>query len=181
MAQSRAIDGDNGHHHPQRQVRASTVPEVPHVGEVAGASSTDPPAFLELFAGAGGLTAAVARLGLPTHQLVDVRGSQGEVLDLAVGDLLDPRVFRYYVQLTRRGRLRWLHGGPPCKTFTKARRRDRFGTARTLRSDQYPGGLPGITDQRVQDANMLVRRFAKLARIVHRCGGYWSVENPERS
>jgi len=181
MAQSRAIDEDNGHRRLQRQVLASTVPVVPHVGEVAGAPSTESPAFLELFAGAGGLTAAVARLGLPIHQPVDVRAAQGEVVDLAAGDLLDPRVFRYYVQLTRRGRVRWLHGGPRCKTFTKARRRDRFGTARTLRSDQHPGGLPGVKDQRVHDANMLVRRFAKLARIVHRCGGYWSVENPERS
>jgi len=181
MAQSRAMGVEKGHHLPQLQALATTVPVGPPVEEVSVASSSEPPAFLELFAGAGGLTAAVARLGLPVHQPVDVRSTQGEVIDLVGGDLLDPRVYRYYVQLARKGKVRWLHGGPPCKTFTKARRRDKFGTARVLRSDQHPEGLPGVKDQRVHDANVLARRFAKIARVVHRCGGFWSVENPERS
>ena len=168
---------------PPSHLLASMLPESvePDIGKVPAASSTDPPAFLELFAGAGGLSAAVSRLGLPVHQPMDVRSDQGGIIELAVGDLLDPQVFAHYFRLARKGRIRWLHGGPPCKTFTMARRRDRFGSAKVLRSDRHPEGLPGVKDQWVRTANELVKRFAKLARVVHRCGGFWSVENPERS
>jgi len=150
-------------------------------GEALPGTLSEGPAFLELFAGAGGLSAAVARLGLPVHRPVDVRAAQGEVIGLAVGDLLVGKVYAYYLKLARSGRVRWLHGGPPCKTFTRARRNDSFGAARTLRSELHPAGLPGVRDRRVKDANMLVQRLARLARVVHRCGGYWSIENPARS
>jgi len=83
-------------------------------------------------------------------------------------DLLDKAVFNKYVGLARRGGIRWLHRGPPCKTFSRARRVDRHGSARILRSERFPEGL---RDQRVADANMLAVRLAKLARIVRRTGG----------
>jgi len=161
---------------------ARTAVHAPQVqGEAVPCSASEGPAFLELFAGAGGLSAAVARLGLPVHRPVDARSAQGEVIGLSVGDLRHGKVFAFYLKLARSGRVSWLHGGPPCKTFTRARRNDRFGRARKLRSELHPAGLPGVRDRRVKDANVLVQRLARLARVVHRCGGYWSIENPARS
>jgi len=134
---------------------------------------------LELFAGAGGLTAAVARKGLKVFAACDIRpGRQG----LGVrGDLLDHAVFKSYVSLARSGRLRWLHGGPPCTTFSRARRSDIHGTVRKLRSEQFPLGLPHVVDRRVAEGNLLAKRLCQLARIIQRLGGFWSIENPEHS
>ena len=136
---------------------------------------------MEIFAGAGGLTAAVARRGLRVHSACDVRRGQGELVQLSQGDLLDNEVYRSYLRMAKRGVIRWVHGGPPCKTFSRARRSDRHGTARTLRSVQFPAGLPHVRDPRVRDANELAKRMCKLARVVHRVGGFWSIENPEQS
>jgi len=74
-----------------------------------------------------------------------------------------------------------MHGGPPCKAFSCARTSDRHGTARQLRSERFPQGLPGLTDPRIVEGNELAKRYAKLATYVHRAGGWWSLENLETS
>ena len=142
------------------------------------ASDDHEPCFLELFAGAGGLTAAVKRMGVPVRPALDVAGKG---IDADYADLMDDKVFRNLLKAAKRGRIRWLHGGPPCKTFTRARRKDKHGRARTLRSDQHPDGLPGVRDARLVEGNLLAKRFAQIARAVHRAGGWWSLENPARS
>ena len=133
--------------------------------------------FLELFAGKGGLTAAVKRAGLRTFEATDV-SPDGDVVFL---DLLDDATFRWLLKLAKSGRIRWLHGGPPCKTFSRARRRDQHGYAPTLRSTAFPAGLPGITNRFLWEGNILATRFAKIATCVHRAGGWWSLEQPEKS
>ena len=134
--------------------------------------------FVELFAGAGGLTAAILRLGLPANRAMDVVAGS---VDVGYADLLDDLTFRKLIKLMKQGRIRWLHGDPPCKTFTRARRSDAHGAARQLRSERYPQGLPGLKNPRIREGNLLAQRFAKLATCVHRAGGWWSLEDPERS
>ena len=106
------------------------------------ASSTDLQglAFQELFVGAGGLTSAVRRLDVAAHSPGDLPdpdgGHEGSVLDL-----LDDKLFRWMKVQIRRGCIRWLHLAPPCKTFTMARRSDRFGKVSQLRSARHPEGF----------------------------------------
>ena len=131
--------------------------------------------FLELFAGAAGLTSAVKRRGLPVHGPVDSH-------TFADGfDILNNQGYRKLVNLIRSGRVKWLHGGPPCKTFSRARRTDRHGSAQVLRSERYPAGLPGLVSAKLRNGSEMARRIAKLCRTQQRRGGLWSVENPARS
>ena len=141
--------------------------------------------FLELFAGAGGLTAAVRRAGRQVKEAQDLRDVRHAGQLRTEFDLLSNSHFSDLKKLVRSGRVRWLHGGPPCKTFTKARRRDRHGSARVLRSAAEPLGFKSQAGhrlpRRVEEANELARRMAKLAKIQHKAGGWFTIENPERS
>jgi hypothetical protein len=109
------------------------------------------------------------------HAPVDTRTAPGGY------DLLDARDFRNIMGVVRSGRVKWLHGGPPCKTFSRARWRDQHGHAHTLRSDRYLAGLPGVESPKLREGNELARRMAKLAKAQRRVGGYWAIENPGRS
>ena len=70
--------------------------------------------FQEVFGGNGGHTQAVRRQKLTTL----------EALDLDNCNLLDYAEFKKILKQVRLGRIRWLHGGPPCRTFSRARKRD---------------------------------------------------------
>ena len=98
------------------------------------------PHFLELFAGAGGLTAAVRRLNLPTFEPQDLLKSDesgpNRHFDLGVDEH-----FKELRGLCRRGSVRWLHGAPSWGTFSRARRTDAFARSRILRSDEVLEGF----------------------------------------
>jgi len=151
------------------------MPGRPKPDDAQRGATTQPGYFLELFAGAGGLTAAIRRKGLPVRAAVDV---------LSTGLDVDLRVKSVYVgllQAGKSGRIRCLHGGPPCRIFSRARRTDCWGSAPILRSDAHPQGIPGMVTRQVEEGNLLAARFAKIAKAVHRAGGWWSLENPARS
>ena len=135
--------------------------------------------FLELFAGAGGLTAAVRRLHLPAFEPQDLLKPDESGLNKHFDLSLDEH-FKELRSLIRKGNIRWLHGAPPCKTFSRARRSDKLARARVLRSDEVPEGFepkPLI----VKEANLLASRMARLARCIYKAGGWFSIENPEAS
>ena len=72
--------------------------------------------FLELCAGAAGLTGAVVRVGMPCDSPQDIfdktySGIQEEF------DLLQPSHVRAIIKGIKRRKYRWVHGAPPCKTF----------------------------------------------------------------
>ena len=85
-------------------------------------------------------------------------------------DVLNNQDYRKLVNLIRGGRVKWLHGGPPCKTFSRARRTDRHGSAQVLRSESYPSGLPGLVSAKLRDGNEMARRMAKLCRTHNKDG-----------
>lgn len=133
--------------------------------------------FLEIFAGEAGLTNAVKRAGLPCLKVLDIHRDTDNVIEF---DLAKQEPFKKLKKLLRRGRVRWLHLAPPCKTFSKARRRDRFARVKQLRSRQCPEGCnpkPAI----VREANLLASRSAQLAKIQLRANGWFSIENPASS
>ena len=73
--------------------------------------------------------------------------------------------FKVLRGLCRRGSVRWLHGAPPCKTFSQARRTDAQARSRILRSEEI---LEGFAPQLriVKEANLLASRTARLARCI---------------
>ena len=135
--------------------------------------------FLELFAGAGGLTAAVRRLGMPALDPQDLLKPDDSGLSMEY-DLANESHFKELRSMIRMGKIRWLHGGPPCKTFSRARRSDRFAFAKKLRSDEVPEGFEP-KPFKVREANLLATRMARLARCAYKAGGWFTIENPEES
>ena len=126
--------------------------------------------FQEVFGGEGSLTDAIRRRGLVAF----------DSLDLDTGNLLEYEVYKALLKRVRLGHFRWLHGAPPCRTFSRARKRDRFWSVRLLRSEEAPGGIEPV-GRGVREANLLAQRMARLCRAQDRAGGWWSIENPESS
>ena len=133
--------------------------------------------FLELFAGAGGLTAAVRRLNLPAFEPQDLLKSDESGFNRHFDLGVDVH-FKELRGLCRRGSVRWLHGAPPCNTFSRARRTNAFARSRILRSDEVLEGSEP-KPQIVKEANLLASRMARLARCIYKTGGWFSIENPE--
>lgn len=67
------------------------------------------------------------------------------------------------------------HMAPPCRTLTRARREDEFGTVRVLRSDSQPEGWG---DEEAVRGNLVVARMVILCLILHNAGATFSIENP---
>ena len=87
--------------------------------------------FVEVFAGVAGLTAAVKRRGMPATALTDWDPTYTRKLAF---DLLRTSDFNKLCRMIKRGKVKWLHAAPPCKTFSRARRKDKYATCRVLRS-----------------------------------------------
>ena len=113
--------------------------------------------FLDFFAGEAGLTKAVMRAGVAVLQAHDIHGNG---LNEKTFDLTKTEPFKQSKKLLRTNKVRWLHLAPPCKTFSRARRKDRFAAVRKLRSKAKPQGLdpkPKV----VREANLLASRSAR--------------------
>ena len=85
-----------------------------------------------------------------------------------------------------------LHGAPPCGTASRARERPlpaalvRQGvpTPRQLRSNQFPEGLPSLTENeqmRVTLANKIYTFVLQICIDRHKNNRFFSLENPDAS
>ena len=134
-------------------------------------------AFMELFAGEAGLTLAVKREVGNVFTPGDIeQNSQAGV----TMDLLNNETFKTLKSKIKKGLVRWLHLAPPCKTFSRARRRDRLARVRKLRSVQHPEGFKPYP-KLVAEANKLASRSAQLCLLQWKAGGVFSLENPASS
>lgn len=134
-------------------------------------------AFMELFAGEAGLTLAVKR------EVGNVFTPGDIVQSIQSGvamNLLDNEMFKSLKTKIKKGLVRWLHLAPPCKTFSRARRRDRLARVKKLRSLQHPEGFKPYP-KLVADANKLASRSAQLCLLQWKAGGVFSLENPATS
>ena len=90
-------------------------------------------------------------------------------------DLFKPNVLKKVLKKVKRRRVRWVHGAPSCKSFSRARRPN----AR-LRSKWFPNGLPDkVSHPLVVHGNMAAKTMLRIAKAQHRAGGYWSIEQPK--
>ena len=74
------------------------------------------------------MTKAVMRAGVAVLQACDIHGSS---LNEMTFDLTKKEPFKQ-LKLLRTNKVRWLHLAPPCKTFSRARRKDRFAAVRKI-------------------------------------------------
>ena len=139
--------------------------------------------FVELFAGAAGLTSAVDSAGLPVLPPNEV--------DLGGTDFRDPEQVEKLKQLMRelaeaegtdkeKGALRklFIHLAPPCSTFSKAK--DRSWRTR-VRSRAQPIGIPPRS-KKVKDANKIAKECILFARWAWKeLGATVVMENPDHS
>ena len=109
---------------------------------------------LELFAGAASLSAAVEERSPTAHLMRAADTWRDAEQNLSKDDFL-------HCCAGVATRAFWLHQAPPCRTFTKSRRSEKWATVKKLRSDETPGGF-GC--QQTEEANELARRAVFLAR-----------------
>ena len=133
--------------------------------------------FMELFAGEAGLTRAVERRVGTVFNPADIQ--QNHFVKKTF-NLLCKTAFKELKKKIKARQIRWVHLAPPCKTFSRARRRDRHAKARILRTRTFPGGLWPRSNL-VQEANVLASRSAQIAALQHKANGWVSLENPAGS
>ena len=99
--------------------------------------------FLELFAGAGGLSKAIKEIPVGVEARLPIDGWNSD------WDMLTTQGFEE--ALTWADQVDWLHAAPPCRTFSRRRRADQFGKVKQLRSKERP---EGCGDADADQANM---------------------------
>ena len=150
-------------------------PEVAALGPLPErATNTDPTVatFSELFAGQAGLTIAVQEICAGWATARDPHD------ELFGGDLSNDQEFLAMVEEPAETTPDWKHMAPPCRTFTKARRKDKHANVKRLRSDDKPEGF-GCKE--TTEANLLADRTAALGERQVEIGKWFSIENPEGS
>ena len=140
------------------------------------ASMKKPEHLLELFAGVGGLTAAVERTGAKTMRPLDFMDPT--YMSISGFDLCRLSDFKAILKMVKKRNIRWLHCAPPCSTFSRARKWD--GGPPPLRSDEHPDGLAPKhkRSNRVTEANILVQRTAQLCKAITKGRGLLQCGEP---
>ncbi len=126
---------------------------------------------MELFKGMGGLSRqvhvrAICTLTVGTVEVLSRAG--GPFDDINVADDED------FTKILGANAL-WVHGAPPCGTFTVARRDDEFAKIKKLRTSERPEGF-GCA--RTAMANKLALRMQEVALQQIKRKQYFSIENP---
>ena len=174
------------HHYPAQSssdVQPSSQPVIAGVGNTVapttvGHLASTANVFLELFAGEAKLTQAVQDAGCTVETPLEKRTTVGAHAQL---DFTSPEVFSEINKKARQQHYKWIHAAPPCSSFSRARRTDKWGSVPVLRSDEFPMGLPEVTHPKLTEANKIVRALSRLVRTQHRAGQGWSIENPANS
>ena len=127
--------------------------------------------FWEIFSGVAGLTSAFMNAGWAVAPPIDI-------LYCADYDLLNPLFLGVCLGLIFERRIRMLHVGPPCSSFSMACN----GTPSTrMRSEEFPAGLPHLSDvrrEKVTLGNALAEVATKLCRAMSLVGNLWTWEQP---
>ena len=97
------------------------------------------PAFLEVFAGAAGLSQAISARGLQILPPIEINTNQ--FVHISV-DILEPQVQQHVIKLIRAKVIAFIHFGIPCSSFSIARKDD--GGPPPLRNRMYLWGIPGL-------------------------------------
>ena len=145
---------------------SGTATQVAAPGVKRGGALLAVVVFLEIFFGSGNLSSAVSELAGSLSVVLSLPGS--EFCNVNVANDSD-------FELLLDTAADWKHLAPPCKSLSKARRKDKFANVKVLRSAERPEGFGcKIT----KEANILVERSVEIARKQLESGGFFSMENP---
>lgn len=158
----------------------------------AGWSRGSGPLAVEIFGSSCRVTRAFRQRG-PNAVAVDSKHnrSRPEAICLNI-DLCTPQGAALLWRILQQGRVLFIMLAPPCGTATRARERplprhlQQAGhkALAPLRSEQYPGGPPGlegVDKERVDAANKLCRLTAEVCQWASLHTVFWCIENPANS
>lgn len=66
----------------------------------------------------------------------------------------------------------------PCRSFSRARRSDNYGSGQVVRTEDWPEGWGHPI---AEDRNQILERALALIYLIEDAGKTWSLENPEHS
>ena len=126
----------------------------------------------ELFSGKGALSAALAKEGfqVTTFELQPLSGTSQPQFDLS-----HPRVVKQVCDLVKSGKLRYVHLGVPCSSFSVLRRVFGSGT----RTPQRPLGQG--TCPKEAYGNLLAKHSSLIISVCIQHGALWTLESPRSS
>ena len=145
---------------------------------------------VEIFSGSCRLSKACRKFGLRALP-IDKDPRRAENCAVANYDLSDPQQYATLVEVLKaeKDAIVHAHCAPSCGTASRARGRRVAGVPfhlqpQPLRSDDFPDGLPGLSDkdqQRVDSANASYKAMAKLLQLLIGWNVSVSIENPANS
>jgi len=127
--------------------------------------------FWEIFSGVAVLTGAFADAGWAVARPIDI-------LHCTDYDLLNPLFLGVCLGFIFERRVRMLHVGPPCSSFSMA---CNGCTSSMMRSVEFPMGLPNLSAIRLEKVtlgNALAEVAVKLCKAQGLAGGLWTWEQP---
>ena len=152
------------------------------------------PFAMEICCGHAGLTAALWDAGFEAAGVDWVGNRHQTAVPVVNADLTTHEGRQFVWQLLESDSLVYVHMGPPCGTFTRAREKkipqwqlDRGAPCpRPLRTTEQPEGIPSrqLTRQeriKVYKGNQIAWFCADVARYCIQKGIWFSIENPSRS
>ena len=146
----------------------SALAQLPSVTSYDCLRSVSGEFFLECFAGHAAFTLAVVMSQVPALRPWEI--THDHRFDVLAG-------LPILLAGIRLGIIVAMHIGTPCHSFTMAR-------VPAVRSKVFPLGFPDLTETQAQFVDMgnrLASVSAKLCCALYAAGGYFSLENPERS
>ena len=160
------------------------------VDAVSQQRNSDLPLFVEIFAGKGSFSRALAQAGFSVLS-VDHDGSKA-VVPIVTLDLTSASGQAILWDILASPNLAGVHLGLPCGTASRARERPVAAALQAqgapnpppLRSAIWPLGLPGLSEfhqAKVNSANCLYRLAVEILVYCNRRNVAVSIENPENS
>ena len=125
----------------------------------------------DCFAGKGGVSRSIVKLGFPARRW--------EINDGPCGDLTKRRNMSVIKSDNKTGKLKGGMLAPPCSSFSIAR--DRTGVIRTR---DRPYGVDNVSEadaQRLKIGNDTAAAAITIAMLLHKAGLPWVLENPKSS
>ena len=147
------------------------------------------PITFEIRCGAGGLSAALRRMGFQVFAIDHSANRHSPKVKTFVLDVASDEQFTILLDMFKFCNPCYVHYGLPCGTCSRARERplpSRLGQSGPppLRDADHLHGFPSLTGDnaaKVQQANKLYHKALRLLWMCHKHGTLVSIENPARS
>ena len=148
--------------------------------------------FIEVFAGTARLSKAVKEIGCQAMP-VDKTADRSSQIHICIYDLADDSQCDDLLSFIEHNHenIVWIHCAPACGTASRARQKalpnltaKGYHVAKPLRSEDFPHGVPGLsnTDKiRTETANLVYANTAKIIQLAFRFEIQCSLENPLNS